>query len=89
VSYVPLELLPRSKWAQENIAKGRAEGIAQGEAKGIAESVLHILDRRHIKLPAAAREHITTCTDLDRVKAWLDEALTVATYTELTGLDDA
>jgi hypothetical protein len=93
VSYVPLELLPRSKWAQENIAKGRAEGIAEGRAEGIAEgiaeSVLHILDRRHIELPAAAREQITTCTDLDRVKAWLDEALTVAAYTELTGLDDA
>ncbi|HET9170172.1 MAG TPA: hypothetical protein VFN97_12080 [Actinospica sp.] len=78
VSYVPITMLPRSRWARENIAKG--------EVIGVVESILRILDHRGVELSAAAREHVSACEDIDLAKTWLDESLTATVYTDLTGL---
>ncbi|MBR7830119.1 hypothetical protein KDK95_27700 [Actinospica sp. MGRD01-02] len=79
MSYPTGTLLPRSKFARENVAKGKVEGVA--------ESVLRVLDRRGIELTPAAREHIAACEDVEIARTWLDEAVTAANYTDLTGLD--
>jgi hypothetical protein len=79
MSYPTGTLLPRSRFARENVAKG--------EAMGIAESVLRFLDHRGVELTPAAREHISACEDVEQAKTWLDEALTATVQTELTGLD--
>jgi hypothetical protein len=55
------------------------EGKAEGEAKGI----LLVLEVRGIPVPEAVRERITTCTDLDRLDAWLERARTVTRAEDL------
>lgn len=74
MSYIPLEVEFRSEYAREN------------QAVGITESVLRILEHRGITVSPAARTHIAACTNHDLAKAWLDEAFTVASAEELTGL---
>lgn len=69
-------MLPRSRFARENVAKG------------ITGSVLRVLDHRGVELTPAAREHIAACTDTDLANTWLDEALTATVQAELTGLDE-
>lgn len=90
MALAPMNLQPRSRWAQENIAKGlaqgRAEGQAVGEAKGVTESVLHILDHRHLELSSEVRAHIAACTDIDLAKTWLDEALSITDVSQLSRL---
>ncbi|MFI6401115.1 hypothetical protein [Streptomyces sp. NPDC050548] len=49
------------------------EGRAAGEAKGI----LFVLEARGIPVPDSVRERVTTCTDLDRMDAWLERSRTV------------
>jgi predicted transposase YdaD len=103
MSYIPLTMLPRSKWAQENIAKGREEGLAEGrevgraegeavgraegEAVGITESVLRFLDYRGIRMTSAIRARISSCTDVAMAKTWLDEALSIEDVNQLSGFD--
>ncbi|MFE2040084.1 hypothetical protein ACFXAZ_03975 [Streptomyces sp. NPDC059477] len=53
------------------------EGKAEGEAKGQAKGILSVLDVRGIPVSDSVRERIATCTDLDRVDAWLKRSLTV------------
>ncbi|WP_405931723.1 hypothetical protein [Streptomyces sp. NBC_00827] len=55
------------------------EGKAEGEVKGI----LSVLEVRGIPVPDSVRERITTCTDLDRLDAWLDRSRTVAQAEDL------
>jgi hypothetical protein len=86
VSAIPIAARYRSEIAMESRAEGRAEGLAQGLAGGTTRSVLRILDRRGITLSPEARARITDCTDLELAETWLDEALTVASADELTGL---
>jgi hypothetical protein len=55
------------------------EGRAEGEAKGI----LSVLEVRGIPVPDAVRERITTCTDLERLDAWLERSRTVVRAEDL------
>ncbi|MFC9909065.1 hypothetical protein [Streptomyces sp. NPDC127197] len=59
------------------------EGKAEGEAKGI----LSVLEVRGIPVPASVRERITTCTDLERLDAWLERSRTVAHAEDLFAED--
>ncbi|RZB14647.1 hypothetical protein StrepF001_36580 [Streptomyces sp. F001] len=70
---------------EESINKGMAEGKAKGRAEGRAEDILRILQLRGIDIPEAARERITSCTDLDTLGTWFDRALTAASAEELFG----
>lgn len=56
---------------------------AEGRAEGRAEDVLLILDTRGIEVTEAARERITSCTDLDALRTWLTRAVTVDTADDL------
>ncbi|MEV7285403.1 hypothetical protein AB0O01_12690 [Streptomyces sp. NPDC093252] len=53
------------------------EGKAEGEARGRAKGILLALDVRGIAVPDAARERITTCTDLDLMGLWMERSRTV------------
>ncbi|MFG2347278.1 hypothetical protein [Streptomyces phaeochromogenes] len=79
VSYFPGRGTVRETAYLEGEAKGRAEG----EAKGI----LLVLEVRGIPVPADVRERITTCTDLDRMDAWLERSRTVERAEDLFAED--
>lgn len=61
----------------------RREGEAQGEARGIAKSILQVLERRGIAVSADQRQEILSCTNLDRLSRWLDQAVLAATVDEI------
>jgi len=82
LSITPITGRYRSELAMES----RAEGIAEGIAEGTTRSVLRLLNRRGINVSPAARARISACTDLTMAETWLDEALTVTSADELTGL---
>jgi hypothetical protein len=65
------------------IEETRVQSRTEGEAKGRAEDILRVLDLRGIDVPEAARERITSCTDLDTLGAWFDRAVTAADTEEL------
>ncbi|MBL7500120.1 hypothetical protein I6A84_06835 [Frankia sp. CNm7] len=60
-------------------ARLRAEGLAKGEGR----SLLTVLETRRVAVPAAAREQILSCTDLDQLDAWLRRAVTATTIDEV------
>ncbi|WP_328438990.1 hypothetical protein OHA71_21330 [Streptomyces sp. NBC_00444] len=59
------------------------EGKAEGEAKGI----LSVLEVRGIPVSDSVRERITSCTDLDRMDAWLERSRTVGRAEDLFAED--
>ena len=61
----------------------RREGEAQGEARGTAKSILQVLERRGIAVSADQRQEILSCTNLDRLSRWLDQAVLAATVDEI------
>ncbi|MFF5017554.1 hypothetical protein [Streptomyces sp. NPDC001165] len=73
----------RAEGKTEGKAEGKAEGRAEGEAKGI----LSVLEVRGIPVPDSVRERITTCTDLDRMDAWLERSRTVERAEDLFAED--
>ena len=58
------------------LARGKAEGRAEGKAEGEAEAIITVLETRGIELPAAIRQRISDCRDLDLLRAWLVRAAT-------------
>ncbi|HEY2290837.1 MAG TPA: hypothetical protein VGM86_09070 [Thermoanaerobaculia bacterium] len=61
---------------QELREAAKAEGIARGMvARGIAESILEVLEMRGITVSPGQREEILGCSDVDRLKRWLREAI--------------
>jgi hypothetical protein len=59
------------------------ETYLEGKAEGTVESLLRALEKRGVPIAPAARERITSCTDLDTLTRWFDRSLTVATAQEL------
>jgi hypothetical protein len=57
--------------------------IEETRIQGRAEDILRILDLRGVEVPEAARERITSCTDLDTLGTWFDRAVTAADTQEL------
>jgi hypothetical protein len=69
----------------EGQAKGQEQGREQGRAEGEARSVLAVLAARGFEVTAAARERITSCTDVDQLERWVSAAVTAASVDELFG----
>jgi putative restriction endonuclease len=63
--------------AKDNPALRRMKAAA--EAQGIAKSILRILEKRGIAVSADQRQGILSCTDLDRLNHWLDQAALATT----------
>ncbi|MEU6380010.1 hypothetical protein [Streptomyces sp. NPDC046909] len=73
----------RSETSQRLRAEGRVEGRVEGQAESRAEDILLILTTRGLDVPDAVRERISTCTDLDTLRAWLTRAVTAETAEDL------
>ncbi|QOV41517.1 hypothetical protein IM697_40425 [Streptomyces ferrugineus] len=76
VSYFPGRGTVRETAYLKGLADGEAKGEAR-EAKGEAKGILSVLEVRGIPVPDSVRERITSCTDLDRMDAWLERSRTV------------
>ncbi|MCZ4608230.1 hypothetical protein O3S80_31660 [Streptomyces sp. Lzd4kr] len=83
VSYFP----GRGTVRETAYLEGKADGEATGEAKGEAKGILLVLEVRGIPVPDSVRERITTCTDLDRMDAWLERSRTVERAEDLFAED--
>ncbi len=59
------------------------DGRTKGKTEGKAEDLLEFLDARGIEVPAAARERITSCTDVEQLRVWVRRAATVTRAEEL------
>lgn len=80
--YITEEKLMESSLYKEIFEKGEAKGEARGEARGrvmtLAGTLVRILTHRLGVLDPALRERIRTCSDVDTLEAWWEEALLVA-----------
>ena len=68
----------QSDFARRYVAQGKAEGRALGQAEGRAHALLAVLAARGLEVPESVRAHITECSDLARLDAWLTRAVTAA-----------
>ncbi|MCF3133230.1 hypothetical protein IPZ69_23355 [Streptomyces olivochromogenes] len=87
VSYFPGRGTVRETAYLEGKAEGQTEGRAEGRAEGEAKGILFVLEVRGIPVPDHVRERITTCTDLDRMDAWLERSRTVERAEDLFAED--
>jgi predicted transposase YdaD len=67
----------------EGEARGRAEGEARGRAEGEAAMLLRVLAARGFTVPEDIRQRIQSCTDLARLEAWGDRAVTANSLDEI------
>jgi hypothetical protein len=63
--------------------QGISEGKAKGRAEGKAESVLKLLDARHLAPSPEQRQRVTSCTDPAQLDLWFDRAITAGTAAEV------
>lgn len=61
------------EWKSDFAKAHRAEGRAEGEA----EAVLLVLDARGIAVPNDIRKRVVDCTDIDRLKRWVQRAAVI------------
>lgn len=59
------------------------KGEKTGRVAERAETILQVLARRDISVPADVRERVTSCTDLDALGSWLDRAFSVTEAEQL------
>jgi hypothetical protein len=62
---------------------GRGTLFEETYLEGKAESVISVLEKRGVPIPQAARDRITSCTDLDTLTLWFDRSLTATTAEDL------
>jgi AcrR family transcriptional regulator len=65
--------------------QGISEGEVRGKAEGKAESVLRLLDARHLTPSEDQRQRVTSCTDSAQLDRWFDRAVTASTAAEVFG----
>ncbi len=70
-------------YGEELIEQGRQQGLARGLAKGRAEGVVRILAARGVHVDDEARQRILTCTDLDTLDRWFEQALRATTLSDV------
>jgi hypothetical protein len=64
-------------------AEGKAEGRAEGEAKGKAGMLLRILAARGFDIPGPVREQVLSCTDLDQLETWGEQAVSATSLEDI------
>ncbi|MFI6040742.1 hypothetical protein ACIA8C_03845 [Nocardia sp. NPDC051321] len=55
----------------------------EGETKAVVRNVLRVLERRGFVVGDDVRDRITSCTDLDVLERWLDQAVTATSVADL------
>lgn len=64
-------------------AEGEAHGRAEGRAEGEAAMLLRVLAARGFSVPDDIRQRVKSCTDLARLEAWGDRAVTANSLDEV------
>jgi hypothetical protein len=64
-------------------AQATAQGIEQGLVKARIEDILRILARRNVSVPGDERTVIESCTDMDTLEMWFDQALVIEDIKDL------
>jgi hypothetical protein len=77
-----LEELMLTHWKDDFLDGLIDQGRAQGRVEGEAQMLLRILTARGLDVPEHIRVIVTECTDIARLEAWADRAVTA------TSLDD-
>ncbi|MFH8468924.1 hypothetical protein [Streptomyces sp. NPDC017991] len=72
------------KWPP-GYAESWASRYAEGLAEELAKGTLAVLEVRRFSISGDVRDRITTCTDLARLRDWLDRAGTVERVEDLFG----
>ncbi|WP_342791230.1 hypothetical protein [Streptomyces montanus] len=72
-----------SFFRSETSQRLRAEGRTEGRVESHAEDILLVLGERGIDVPDEVHARITSCTDLEILRAWLKRSLTAATAEDL------
>jgi predicted transposase/invertase (TIGR01784 family) len=71
----------------EGRMEGRTEGLTQGRAEGQIETarsaLRRVLSRRGLALGPEQEARIATCTELERLERWLDEAVVATSAAEV------
>jgi hypothetical protein len=73
----------RDEFIDGLLDQGRAEGEARGRAEGEAAMLLRVLAARGFTVPDDIRQRIQSCTDLARLEAWGDRAVTTTSLDEI------
>jgi post-segregation antitoxin (ccd killing protein) len=73
----------QSDFARKYVAEGRAEGRVEGRVEGRDEDLLTVLRVRGIAVPDAVHERILAEKDPERLKRWLEKAVTAASAVEV------
>ncbi|MFE1596766.1 hypothetical protein [Nocardia sp. NPDC058705] len=73
----------RSETSQRLRQEGLEKGLEKGHDQGVADSILRILARRDVPVPAAAEATISSCHDREQLVVWLDRAITAESIDEL------
>lgn len=55
----------------------------EGRLEGKAKAVLVLLEHRGVAVPAAARERILACTDIEVLEGWICRTVTAARIEDL------
>lgn len=72
-----------SFFRSETSQRMRREAHEEGREEGFSESILRILRRRGIEIPAAAENKIVSCHDRAQLGDWLDRAITARSVDEV------
>lgn len=73
----------RDEFIDGLLDQGRAEGEARGRAEGEAAMLLRVLVARGFTVSDDIRQRIQSCTDLARLEAWGDRAVTANSLDEI------
>ncbi|MFI1866217.1 hypothetical protein [Streptomyces jumonjinensis] len=73
------------KGQEKGRAAGREEGREEGRAQERAQLIVSLLEKRGVPVQSEHRERIMSCTDLETLGGWWDQALIVEESGELFG----
>jgi predicted transposase YdaD len=62
---------------------GLSEGRRLGQSEGLARAVLEVLALRSLKIPASRRKRVSSCRDEQRLRRWLERAITATSSAEI------
>lgn len=76
-------MMTTSEYEKTFVERIHDQGISEGEAKGKAESVLKLLDARHLAPSQEQRQRVTSCADPAQLDLWFDRAISAGTAAEV------
>ena len=56
--------------------------LDQGHLRGVRQMMLQLLDKR-FSVPEDIRKQVEECTDIDKIDAWFDRAITATSLEEV------